>query len=52
MDHRVVGQHSAERAVLDRQGLHPRFVEPQRWMGPPSVGDHGWGEVESEGVQP
>lgn len=52
MDHRVVGQHSAERAVLDRQGFHSRFVEPQCRMGPPSVVDHGRGEVEPEGVQP
>ena len=52
MDHRVVGQHSAERAVLDRQGFHSCFVEPQRRMSPPGVGDHSWGEVEPEGVQP
>ncbi len=51
MDHRVVGQHTTERAVPDRQGLHPCLVESQPRMGPPGMADHARGEVETEGVQ-
>ncbi|GAB2822792.1 hypothetical protein GCM10022221_21000 [Actinocorallia aurea] len=52
VDHRVVGQQTAERAVPDRKGFHPRLVEPQLRVGPASVLDHAPGQVEAEGFQP